>query len=39
MNFEYMPELRSPYGYAAIWVLMLSIIIGLVIYFKKKKWM
>ncbi|MDI1355032.1 MAG: magnesium/cobalt transporter CorA [bacterium] len=39
MNFEYMPELRSPYGYAAIWVVMLSIMGGLVIYFKKKKWM
>lgn len=39
MNFENMPELKSPYGYAAVWVLMLSVMGGLVIYFKKKKWM
>lgn len=39
MNFDYMPELRSPYGYAAVWVVMLSIMGGLVIFFKRKKWM
>lgn len=39
MNFEYMPELKSPYGYAGVWVLMLSVMGGLVIYFKRKKWM
>lgn len=39
MNFEYMPELKSPYGYAAVWGLMLAIMIGLIIYFKRKKWM
>lgn len=39
MNFEYMPELRSPYGYAAIWVIMLGMMGGLVIYFRNKKWL
>lgn len=39
MNFEFMPELKSPYGYATVWVVMLSVITGLVIYFKRKKWM
>ncbi len=39
MNFEFMPELKSPYGYAAIWAVMLTIIISLIVYFKKKKWM
>jgi magnesium transporter len=39
MNFEFMPELKSPYGYAIVWGVMLSIITGLVIYFKRKKWM
>lgn len=39
MNFEYMPELKSPYGYAGVWIVMLSVMGGLVIYFKKKKWM
>lgn len=39
MNFEYMPELKSPYGYAAVWIIMLSVMGGLVVYFKRKKWM
>jgi magnesium transporter len=39
MNFEFMPELRSPYGYAAVWVVMLSVMGGLAMYFKRKKWM
>jgi len=39
MNFEFMPELKSPYGYAITWGVMLSVMIGLIIYFKRKKWM
>lgn len=39
MNFEYMPELRSPYGYAAVWIIMLSVMGGLALYFRRKKWM
>lgn len=39
MNFDYMPELKSPYGYAITWAVMLSIMIGLIVYFKRKKWM
>ena len=39
MNFEFMPELKSPYGYAATWAVMLTIMIGLVIYFRRRKWM
>lgn len=39
MNFDYMPELKSPYGYAGIWLVMLSVMGGLVFYFKKKKWL
>ena len=39
MNFEYMPELKSKYGYAAVWVLMLLVISGLIMYFRRKKWM
>lgn len=38
MNFTYMPELKSPYGYAGVWVVMLSVMGGLLYYFKKKKW-
>jgi magnesium transporter len=39
MNFDYMPELRSPYGYGAVWALMLIIMGGLVYYFRRKKWL
>lgn len=38
MNFDFMPELRSPYGYAGIWVVMLGVMGGMVVYFRKKKW-
>lgn len=39
MNFEYMPELKSPMGYVIVWAIMLSIMLGLAIYFKRKKWL
>lgn len=38
MNFEFMPELKSPYGYAAVWAVMLLVMGLLLLYFKKKKW-
>lgn len=38
MNFEIMPELKSPYGYAVVWLIMLSVMGGMIIYFRKKKW-
>lgn len=38
MNFEIIPELKWKYGYAGVWVLMILIFIGMVIYFKRKKW-
>lgn len=39
MNFEFMPELKSPYGYAITWSVMITIMVGLILYFKRKKWM
>ena len=39
MNFENMPELKTQNGYFMTWGVMLLIIIGLLIYFKRKKWM
>ncbi len=38
MNFAYMPELRSPWGYPFVLVVMLSIAIVMLFYFRKKKW-
>ncbi|MDX2303023.1 MAG: magnesium/cobalt transporter CorA [Microscillaceae bacterium] len=39
MNFKYMPELESHYGYFMTWVLMISVAVGAVLYFKKQKWL
>jgi magnesium transporter len=39
MNFEFMPELKSRYGYAAVWAIMLSVMLGLMYYFRRKKWL
>lgn len=39
MNFENMPELKSTWGYFVTWGVMLSIILGMLYYFKRKKWM
>lgn len=38
MNFEYMPELKLKWGYFLIISLMLSIGVGLFVYFFKKGW-
>lgn len=39
MNFRVMPELDWPYGYAAVWIVMLIVSLGLWWYYKKKKWL
>lgn len=38
MNFKNMPELRWPWGYFALWGLMLAIAAFMLILFRKKKW-
>ena len=38
MNFRYMPELEQPWGYPAVLILMATISIGMLIYFRRKKW-
>lgn len=38
MNFDYMPELRNKYGYYEVLALMVTIVIGMVFYFKKRRW-
>ncbi len=39
MNFEFMPELKSEYGYLGVWVLMVAIWIFLYIIVKKRGWL
>lgn len=38
MNFIFMPELESPWGYPAILGFMLAVAVGMLAYFRKKKW-
>lgn len=39
MNFKYIPELESQYGYFIVMGAMLLISIGMIIIFKRKKWL
>ncbi|GHM98551.1 cobalt/magnesium transport protein CorA [Cytophagales bacterium WSM2-2] len=38
MNFEFMPELRWAFGYPLVWIFMILITIGMIFYFRHKKW-
>ena len=38
MNFAYMPELKWRYSYFVVLVVMVMIVVGLIIYMKRKKW-
>jgi len=37
-NFEYVPELHYRYSYFIMWGVMLVLTVGMLIYFRKKKW-
>lgn len=39
MNFRHMPELEHAWGYPAAWGLMGLIAAGMIIFFKRKKWL
>jgi len=39
MNFEYIPELGFKYSYLIFWIVVLSVGIGLLIFFRRKKWL
>ena len=38
MNFEYMPELKTKWGYPLTWLVMIGIGGSMLLYFRKKKW-
>ena len=38
MNFTHMPELHWRYGYLGSWLIIIAMIGGMLLYFKKKKW-
>lgn len=39
MNFKYLPELSFKYSYLIFWIVVLCVVIGLLIYFKRKRWL
>lgn len=39
MNFENMPELEWRYGYLGVWIVMITVFVGMIVYFKKKDWL
>lgn len=39
MNFEYMPELKTKWGYPAVMILMVLITVAIYIWFRRRKWM
>ncbi len=39
MNFDDIPELHMKYGYPMVWVVMVSVFIVMLFYFKRKKWL
>ncbi len=39
MNFDYMPELKWRWAYPALWLIFFMISAGLLVYFRKKKWL
>lgn len=39
MNFDYMPELDEHYAYFVVWGVMILVFLGMLWYFKRKKWM
>jgi len=39
MNFRYMPELQMRYAYPAVILVSVAIVVGCLIWFKKKKWL
>ncbi|WP_170110510.1 magnesium/cobalt transporter CorA [Flavilitoribacter nigricans] len=39
MNFQHMPELQYKYGYFVLWAIMITVAGGLMVFFRKKKWL
>lgn len=38
MNFDYMPELHSRFGYYGVWIFMLVIAVGMLVLFWRRGW-
>jgi magnesium transporter len=38
MNFDFMPELHWRYGYFLVWGIMLAVTGGMLVYFRRRRW-
>jgi magnesium transporter len=38
MNFDFMPELRWQWSYPIVWLFMILVTVGMIFYFRYKKW-
>jgi magnesium transporter len=38
MNFDNMPELHSTYGYYAVWIIMVVVAVGMLLFFRRRGW-
>ena len=38
MNFDHMPELHWHHGYYLVILIMIAVVLGMLLYFRKKKW-
>lgn len=39
MNFNNMPELKWRWGYPMVWGVIISVVVGMLIYFRRKRWL
>ncbi len=39
MNFRFMPELTQPWGYPAIWALMIGVSVAIWLWFRRRGWL
>ncbi|MHC5033879.1 MAG: magnesium/cobalt transporter CorA [Planctomycetota bacterium] len=39
MNFEHMPELKWAWAYPAVWLVMAAVVIFMIAYFRKRRWL
>ena len=38
MNWNYMPELQTRYGYFVLWAVMIGLIVGMLGWFRSRRW-
>jgi magnesium transporter len=39
MNFTHMPELQASWGYPGVWAVMVVIVLGLIVFFRRRGWL